>query len=357
MENKTNARDERKRWRSAIPAALMVWMLLASALAGCGAGSGKSADQAANGASAIPEAAATSAAARDMNVADGKAKKDAEALQVQPAGGSVENKAAAASPGTADIGDGLSRKIMYRANLVVQTDDYAQARSKVQDVVALSGGYILQFSENTTSGEVGGTFTIKVPATGFISLLDQLEKISPSKQRSVQGQDVSEEYVDLQSRLKAKQVVESRLLAFMEKATKTDELLAFSNELAKVQEEIEKIKGRMRYIDQNVAMSTIELRLYQKAEAGVTLTPAGQTPFSKRIAAAFQFGTSAVSAVAQALAVFVAGAVPIAIILAVVGIPVWLYLRRRNRSLAQIRSELRRQTQAAEPLDTPETEK
>lgn len=75
---------------------------------------------------------------------------------------------------------------------------------------------------------------------------------------------MTEEYVDLFSRLKAKQVVEARLIAFMEKATKADDLVKFSDQLGKVQVEIEQLKGRMRYIDQSVACSTIELRLYQR---------------------------------------------------------------------------------------------
>src|SRR5690606_38457488 len=113
-----------------------------------------------------------------------------------------------------------------------------------------------------------GSFVIKVPASGFQSFLTGLEKLKKDEefQRHVQGQDVTEEYVDLTSRLKAKQVVEARLLSFMEKATDTKDLLEFSNELARVQEEIERIKGRMRYIDENVSFSTVELRMYQVLE-------------------------------------------------------------------------------------------
>ncbi|TBL78144.1 DUF4349 domain-containing protein [Paenibacillus thalictri] len=264
---------------------------------------------------------------------------------------------ATASPSaTASIPDALNRKIMYKANLVMRTDNYGEARTKVQDVVALSGGYVLQFSENTGTNEKSGNFTIKVPASGFSSLLDKLETISLFSQRSVQGQDVSEEYVDLDSRLKAKQVVETRLLSFMEKATKTDELLAFSNELAKVQEEIERMKGRMRYIDQNVAMSTIELRLYQKAEAASSFGLSDASPFGKRIGGALDFSISAIVTIVQSLVLFIVGALPIALLLAVIAAPFWYFIRARRLKQASLRKEvfLRQSGSESEDADRPE---
>ncbi len=76
-------------------------------------------------------------------------------------------------------------------------------------------------------------------------------------QRNVSGSDVSEEYVDLESRLKSKRTVESRLLEFMQKATTTEDLLKISSDLARVQEEIEQITGRIKYLDNQVDYSTI----------------------------------------------------------------------------------------------------
>ncbi|HEY0827196.1 MAG TPA: DUF4349 domain-containing protein, partial [Bacilli bacterium] len=159
--------------------------------------------------------------------------------------------------------EGFNRKLIYKANVSLEVKDYGKAQSAVRDLVALSDGYILQFSDTKTTYEKGGTFVIKVPTNGFMPFISKLAEKYPDLQQTVQGQDVTEEYVDLTSRLKAKQAVESRLLAFMEKADKATDLLNFSNNLGSVQEEIEQIKGRMRYLDQNVAFSTIEIRVYQ----------------------------------------------------------------------------------------------
>ncbi len=239
-----------------------------------------------------------------------------------------------------ETSDAFSRKIIYKANLVMQVEKYQEAQAKIQEAVKQSGGYILQFDENASALEKSGTFVIKVPAAGFQSLLALLEQIQPTLQKNLQGQDVTEEYVDLAARLKAKQVVESRLIAFMEKAAKTDELLAFSNELGKVQEEIERIKGRMRYLEQNVALSTIELKLTQKSSSAEVIQARGQGPLGQRAAEALNGTLAVLGFLLQWAFVFLAGALPVILLLALIGIPVWLLRNRRKEKLAAIRARL-----------------
>jgi hypothetical protein len=147
-------------------------------------------------------------------------------------------------------------------------------------------------------------------------------------QRNVRAQDVTEEYVDLESRLKAKQVVESRLLSFMDKATDTKDLLSYSNELANVQEQIEQMKGRMRYIDQNVAYSTVEVRMYQKLEGSKLLDDSDERNAFERAAAAMKGSSKAILAFLEGLVIVLAGAIPILILLAVVIVPLGIMYRK-----------------------------
>ncbi|NQX65456.1 DUF4349 domain-containing protein [Paenibacillus alba] len=269
--------------------------------------------------------------------------KDAAPISVMPATGS-------------DEAAGFNRKLIYRANLVMPVEDYSKSQTALRDLVALSGAYILQFSENANTGERGGTYTIKVAANGFVSLLDGLEKISPSLQRNVQGQDVTEQYVDLSSRLKAKELVEARLLSFMEKASKTDDLLAFSNELSKVQETIEQIKGQMRYLDQNVAFSTIELRMYQQTGNKPLLSDPNQLTLQERLHKAWSSSLNVLVAVMQGILVFLAAAFPVIVIALLIGTPIWLYRRKRNRELLAVRNELKAQNASLNTLDAEKQE-
>ncbi|MGG2199370.1 DUF4349 domain-containing protein [Paenibacillus validus] len=317
---------------------LLASALIASALAGCSsASSDKSASEAAkSGAPTANSAQHESVSAGAADQAGGEAQNAAAASSqnAPPQGGSFTGQTAAEGD------DAYSRKIIYHANLSMQVENYADTETRVQEAVKRSGGYVLQFNESTSASEKSGTFVIKVPANGFQSLLVELEKINPSMRKSMEGQDVTEEYVDLSSRLKAKQLVESRLISFMEKATKADELVAFSSELGKVQEEIERIKGRMRYLEQNVSYSTIDLRIAQKIGSAEAIGAQERGPLAKRASAALQGSLTVLNVVLQGIVVVLAGALPILVLLVIVAIPLWWVRRRRKAKLASVRQRL-----------------
>ncbi|OXM86057.1 DUF4349 domain-containing protein [Paenibacillus rigui] len=329
---------------------LTMWVmlaLLAAVISGCGAADSSSKEAAGAQAKAIadsksrsdaPQAAAegSNAAKEQLATAAATAAGEAKSDANKPAD-SFNGGASAAGP---DAYSAMDRKIIYKASLTMQVDQYAEAQSRIESAVKQAGGYILQFNENETTYEKNGNFVIKVPASGFSSLLGQLESIHPSTHKNMQGQDVSEEFVDLAARLKAKQVVESRLIAFMEKASKTDELLAFSNELGKTQEEIERIKGRMRYLEQNVAYSTIELRLTQKLGSAAVIQSQDHGPLFQRAFSALNGSAAVLTMIFQWIVIVLAAVLPVAIVAAVILVPLWLLSRTKRKKLLELRRKL-----------------
>lgn len=222
----------------------------------------------------------------------------------------------------------FNQKLIYKANLTMEVAQYDKAISELRNAIHQSGGYILQFQDGQYENEKGSTYTIKVPSTAFMSFIDHLDGIEHTHfERQLGATDVTEEYVDLESRLKAKQVVEERLLGFMDKAERADDLVKFSQQLAGVQEEIEQIKGRIRYLDRNVTFSTVELRIYQPSEAAALGKE--DKNLGQRMASALEGSLHAVSVALQAILVFVIGALPVLALLAVIGIPVYWLLKRR----------------------------
>lgn len=341
---------------------VVLCLMMLGMLAGCGSSSESKQDSAASSSSgemlSVQSSGATTdqfASAKDMNVGNAAPAAKAEAAKAQTTTAADKQAPNVVMPASGnDQEAGFNRKLIYRANLVMPVEDYSKAQTQLRDLVALSGAYILQFSENANTGERGGTYTIKVAANGFVSMLDGLEKLSPSLQRNVQGQDVTEEYVDLSSRLAAKQLVEARLLSFMEKASKTDDLLAFSNELAKVQETIEQIKGRMRYLDQNVSYSTIELRMYQQTGKKPLLSDPNELTLAERVEKAWDSSLNVLVAVMQGVLVFLAAAVPVVVLLLVISVPIWVYRRKRNSQLKELRLKLKEQNASENTLEVSE---
>ncbi|QHW30388.1 DUF4349 domain-containing protein [Paenibacillus rhizovicinus] len=328
--------------------ALVGMLLLAWMLSGCSAGNsnkdGGAADTANGNSNTMMKESASMAAATDDATANApaalvnsaqsssadEAKSDGANAAVPQ--GSAEAATGAAYSPAADIADqGFDRKIVYRGNVTMEVKAYDEAQTALRDLIHLSGGYLLNFADQKTAAERGGTYTIKIPASGFDGFLNGLEKIDHvSYQSSAKGTDVTEEYVDLQARLKARQVVETRLLDFMAKATKTADLLQISSQLGDVQTEIEQIKGRIRYLDNNVAFSTIDLRVYETLKAVEPASVAKQD-LGHRISDAASSSTEVMYAFLKGLIVVIAGALPVLAVLAVIGIPVYAFYRNVNR--------------------------
>ncbi|WP_438446305.1 DUF4349 domain-containing protein [Gorillibacterium sp. sgz5001074] len=315
-------------WGRRLMPVLLAVLLLA---AGCSAAN----DEAKSGEAADAVAPQAGAAAAKSEVA-GASSTSADAKGQASGAAQTQEKllAGAAAPGMTPLAgaadaEGLNRKLIYKANLTMKVKDYTKAQADIRDLTSQAGGYVLQFTENSSTKEQGGHFVLKIPSSGFSSFLKELEKIPhTSPQRNMQTQDVSEEYVDLEARLKAKQVLEARYLEFMQKASKTDELVAFTNELGKIQEEIERIKGRMRYIDQNVAFSTVEIRLYQPDGVLAETPDEGDGGVLDRAGHAMAVSLRFLSTFAQGLFVTVAAVLPVGAVAVLIGIPVWMGLRR-----------------------------
>ncbi|WP_165842176.1 DUF4349 domain-containing protein [Paenibacillus xerothermodurans] len=316
--------------------------VIAVLVSGCGASS--SSEDAANSQSVDQLSAPSSDKAANTavpapDIAAGTAPTGSAAEAPSEGRADTASQAADSFNGT-NAADAISRKIIYKAHVTLQVENYEETQAQIQEVVSRSGGYVLQFNENESAAENSGSFVLKVPAAGFSSLLAQLEQIHPSAKKSMEGQDVSEEYVDLSARLTAKQVVEARLISFMEKASKTDELLAFSNELGKVQEEIERLKGRIRYLEQNVAYSTIEVRVTQRLGSAAVINAEDRGPLFQRAADALNGSAAVMMLVFQWIVVALAAILPIALVVAVIGVPLWLLRRNKQRKLVEIRQKL-----------------
>ncbi|MEK3837055.1 DUF4349 domain-containing protein [Paenibacillus sp. FSL R7-0128] len=336
---------------------LLYLVVVAVVLTGCGASSNNS-DSAANSESAFSNQAASDGSAESapaavevkedslantaMAVNDQAAVKGGGGNSAVPGAGAEQGTDASAGFTGTDVVAGLNKKLIYKANLNMEVTDYGAAQTEVRNMVTLAGGYIIEFSENMSEYEQGGTFILKVPAAGFSPFLNNLEKIKHEKlQRSIQGQDVSEEYVDLESRLKAKQMMEAQYIDFMKKATKPADLVQFANQLGEIQEQIEQIKGRMRYIDQNVSFSTVELRLYQ-TEKSLTLTQTNsEGPLGERASEALKSSMKALSVMFQWLVVVLAAALPVLLVAGVVvALVLWLrksFKRRQPAHPEQVR--------------------
>ncbi|WP_042455984.1 DUF4349 domain-containing protein [Neobacillus dielmonensis] len=227
-----------------------------------------------------------------------------------------------------------NQMVIYQANLQIRVKNFDQTVNTIEKKVQGYGGYIAESTLNREGDDqLSGTIRIRIPQQFFQDFLHDAEgAASEVLQRDITGQDVTEEYVDLQSRLKSKRVVEERLTSFMQGAAKTEDLLKISEDLAAVQEEIETIEGRMKFLENQTAFSTITITLYESKVVVPKINPDKLNTWGKT-KQQFMQSTNWLLAGLSGLVVLVIGNLPIITIMSAIGIVfIYLYKRRNKRN-------------------------
>ncbi len=158
------------------------------------------------------------------------------------------------------------RMIIRRAELSLVVRDTREAISKVEAIALEKGGYLHQSSVWKENESLRAQLIIMVPAARFEETLEALRKLAVDiLGESVSGQDVTEEYVDLEARLKNLEATEKELRELLatvrERSGKAEDIMAVYRELTHIREEIERVKGRMKYLEQMTSFSTIVVNL------------------------------------------------------------------------------------------------
>jgi hypothetical protein len=246
-----------------------------------------------------------------------------------------EGRSAARSPGTlapssqpvANAGDimsgGWGRRIARQASLEMELADVDRGVARLTTMVESLGGFVASTdSLSDPKGTSRATVTAQVPPAEFSRALAGLDGVGRVTRRPVGGRDVSEEFVDLEARVRNFERHEAQLLSFMGKAQKVQDLLSLESELARVRGEIEQATGRLRFLKARTDLATIHVALVR---APFVAPPDG--PFGRlveQVKQAFADGWSMAFTAVLGVAVVAAQLSPLAIF-ALAG---WLIYRR-----------------------------
>jgi hypothetical protein len=156
----------------------------------------------------------------------------------------------------------VDRLIIRDARLDLVVPDTEDALSEIESVVSEMGGYVVQSSVYQSGESKQASVQVRIPAEKLDQALERFRGMaSEVRSENVSGQDVTDEYVDLQSRLRSKEAAEAKLLEFLQEAEDTEAALSVYAELERIQTDIEVIKGRMQYLEQSAAMSSVTIEL------------------------------------------------------------------------------------------------
>jgi len=251
-----------------VPAAMIVVSGLAGAAAGC-SGSGSAAESGGSGGgNTVAHGSASGAGV-------GVAAQDSLGVLAAPSAtgaGSDSQTLRSAATGEKLASDPL-RSLPALRSAVIKTADvglrvdhshFGQTRAAVRRIAGDLGGYE---THSSTSGSKihTGQITIRVPARAFRRAMDAIEGIAHVHvtAESVTGQDVSQQFVDLQARLVNLEAQEKVLLRLMDRAETISESIRVENYLQQVEFQIEDVQGRMLYLQNRTSMSTITVALHE----------------------------------------------------------------------------------------------
>ena len=233
--------------------------------------------------------------------------------------------------------EAIDRKIIRNGELVIETESPNDGLRKITAAAESHGGFVVtsEFKQNPSAPGAkpnqSVTVVARVPSSAFAATLEQIRGVGDRVvQEKISGQDVSEEFLDVQARLRNKKALEGQFLDIMKQARKVEDALEVQSQLADVRTDIERLEGRRRFLENQSALSTITTTL-QMPQPIIAASASGFSATIKR-----SFGDAV--DVAASILLFVIQAVIVLIPVAFFfGLPAWVLWRSLRRRMVALR--------------------
>ncbi|MEI8375818.1 MAG: DUF4349 domain-containing protein [Planctomycetota bacterium] len=241
----------------------------------------------------------------NKSASPGKVDRSAGRNQAASPESAAGDNAKSAQPPSANA---LQRKIIYTAtvNLVVELFDPVPAQ--VGALVDRFGAYVARSQITGSPGSPRrGQWTLRVPADHYEAFLVAAREVGEVQNVSSDSQDVTEEYYDVEARIRNKKQEETRLLELLSKATgKLEEVLAVEREIARVRGEVEQMEGRLRVLSNLTTMSTVNLEVREIKG----YVPEEAVTYVTRVRRAWEGSTVALASTVQTLSILFVALLP-----------------------------------------------
>jgi len=168
-------------------------------------------------------------------------------------------------------GDISDKKVIKNAHLSLVVKKIEEAISAIKSITEGTGGFVENSSVYETGDDrKGGNITVRVPSDTFDASVDEIKGVAIKVSREdVNARDVTEQFVDMEARLKNMKAEEQQYLDIMKRAVKIEDVLNVAKSLADVRGRIERLEGQLNYLSRQVDMSTISISLTAEADVEV----------------------------------------------------------------------------------------
>ncbi|MCA2004781.1 MAG: DUF4349 domain-containing protein [Ignavibacterium sp.] len=162
----------------------------------------------------------------------------------------------------------VERKIIKEGSIRFETSSVIETQKEIRKIVAELGGYIGNENSNNYEGIIEYSLTARVPEDKFNTLIDKVSSLAEKvESKNINSSDVTEEFIDVEARIKTKKELEARYKEILKKANRVDEILNIEREMGNLRAEIESLEGRMNYLKNRISLSTLNITFYEKVSA------------------------------------------------------------------------------------------
>ena len=216
----------------------------------------------------------------------------------------------------------IPRKVIFNATLDLKVDDVEKAVAKLRTLVGQMNGYVSKADVSGSPGYRTGSLTARVPAKQFPAAVEQFATLGTVSRSASDSQDVTEEFIDVEARLKNYKAEEVALNKLLESSGgRLDDIFKIREQVARNRAEVERIEGRLKFLSNQTDLSTLTLTLREELAPG---PPPPPPTFGERLTATFTRSVTNLREFAEELVLFVVAVGPWLPLLVLLG---WLFVR------------------------------
>jgi hypothetical protein len=224
------------------------------------------------------------------------------------------------------------RKVIRNAELTLELESPVGAQRSLASIAESHGGFVVTSESRQDERGRGSrglqivSVEMRVPSAQFDSVINAVRGVGGRvRQEKLTGRDVTEEFIDLEARLRAQRALETQILEIMKRAQRVSDALEVNAQLAQVRGEIERLEGRRRFLENQSSLSTIKITLQPPAP----LVSAETTGFFAGVRLAFGEGLDFAASIVLAVVRVTVTLIPVAVLLLLPAALAWRFARRR----------------------------
>jgi hypothetical protein len=227
----------------------------------------------------------------------------------------------------------IPRKIIYTAEVKLVVDDLPRAEEQLRHLIKQSGGFVAQSELSGSAGSRrSGHWRLRVPVDGFDAFMAEIVKLGFPEVNKTDSQDVTDQYYDLEARIKNRKSEEESLRKLLEETHgKMEDILAVRRELNQVRGDIDQKEGQLRRLANLSSLTTVNVTLREEKD----YVPPQSPTFGSNLADTFAGSLEALQKLGRGVVLGIVALVPWLPVLLLVVTPAWLLVRRRRGLLSQ----------------------